>query len=299
MTTRRRSVVGVAPPGAHFPSSALAPMPSSAPLASAPVATFPNGADAQVVDVTWPTQGSPPLVVSGEQRVLATSTPSRALDVYLSDSNLILPGMVLSVRIYALNAGSQAALVASGRVGHHSLAGGGGGQVIAVPLWVAAARVANATQFLVTFEVEGTTLAALPAGSGQRTTLTIVASDSPVDVPPLLGAVRLGPTASGTTWTTPRDAELLMLQGLVGAAVATPRYIHVHERTGAIAGLAPTYVFPLGAGVAAAGGGGFGGTFWFPPGLRPYGVRSYQIAISSVALTTTAVADCPLQGLVR
>lgn len=290
------------------PQAALPPVAAFEPVLSTgapPALALPStgvttDCEAKTVQVTWPTsQAAPPLLLSKEVPVYTFTRQWRACDVYIQDTNLLLPGMVLSIRVYAVGTSQGApTLVASGRVGLFSIAAAGAGQVIRVPLWIAAAR-SQAQHFQVTFQVEATTVAALPASSAQFSTITCVGTNEANDVPPLLGACRLGPTATATTWTTALDAELLMVQAVIGEAIVTPRYLHVHERSGAIAGLRPMYCFPLGAGAMVEGGGGWGGTFWFPPGLRPYGVGFYQVCVSSTANTTTAVVDCDVQGLYR
>ncbi len=248
--------------------------------------------EARTFDVPWPSLGG--LLTGQEVAVYTTVQQWPAVDVYIQDLNLIRPGEVMTVRVYAISATAPPTLVASGRYGRFSLAGGGAGEALRVPLWVAAAR-SLASRFLVTLQLENTTA----AFSGQFTTVTIVGTSIAENAPPMLGAVRFGTVVSdGSTMVSGKDAELLMVEGVVGEAVAAPRYLHVHCRVGAIATKPPQFCFPLGAGIGA--GGGFGGSFLFPPGLRPQGPSpTFQIAASSTAQITTAVTDCAIQGLFR
>ncbi len=272
---------------------------------SLPASGVTSGIEARTVRVVWPTTATG-AVNPGEEIIVYSFTRQwRAVDVYIQDTNAFSLGLVLSIRIYAISAESAPILVASGRVGNVIAAA----STLRIPAWVAAARSVS-DRFMVTMTLGVIPVAGsgVPAAAAQFSDITCVGSNEANDVPPLLGTIPftgagaetgiIETGAAGVPMGVP-DPELVMVQAIVGPAVAAPRYLHVHDRTAAIAGLVPLYVFPLGAGVAAVGGGGFGGTFWFPPGLRSNGLGMWQVAVSSAMGTTTAVADCLLQGLVR
>lgn len=298
--------VGPASGAAAQPSAAFPPfhvydppvMRSAPPTPPLPPNGVTDQIEARSVDVEWPSSAG--LLLLKEVQVYTTTRRWGALDVYLADPSLIGPGMLLTIRVYAIAAQSPPVLVATGRVGHFALAPGGAGEAMTRPLWVCAAR-AQADRYVVTHQVEATTPAGLPGASGQTSSVTVVASNVSDDAPPWLGTIRLGVTASTSVLRTPLDAELLEIQGIVGEAVATPRYLHVYQRPVAdspFAGKVPEFCFPLGAGVGA--GGGFGGSWRFAPGMRPQGPNNFwHILASTTALTTTQAGDCLFQAVLR
>jgi hypothetical protein len=277
--------------GQPFPNVYDPPVQPTPPLPHAlPPTGVTEAVEARTLDIPWAQAGG--LLTGQETTVYTTTQQWPALDVYVQDLNLIKPGETMSIRVYAISAAAPPTLVASGRYGHYSVAGGGAGQALRVPLWVAAARCL-ASRFQVTIQLEGT----VGAFNGQFTTVTVVGTLLSNSAPPWLGTARFGIGVSTGTLASAVDGEILMVQGTCDPAVATPRYLNVHCKSGAIAGVAPQFSFPLGAGV---GGGGFGGMWEFPPGLRPIGTSGiWQIAASSTSATTTAAADCQVQGVYR
>lgn len=252
--------------------------------------------EVRTFDVLWPNDGAI-LAPNTEVVVYATTRQWPALDVYIQSADVMTTGQVMTVRVYALSVEGERTLISSGRVGHLDAI-----QALRVPVWICAAR-AQATRFLVTFALGAGNPQILPALAGQSSSITIVGTNEANDAPELLGAIPFASVALASSALTSvgiEDACLLMAQATLGAAVAAPRYLHVHNKTGALAASTPVFCFPLGAGVAANGGGGFGGTWWFPGGWRPGGADNLiQLAVSSTADVTTLAADCVIQGMAR
>lgn len=231
-----------------------------------------------------------------EQLIYSTQSQWRALDVYVFAQANVVGGLgpipstsILTMKVYALLNGTRF-LAASGRLGNNVAPG-----PVQRPMWVAAAR-GQSTKWEITLEHKGA--AGAVASFDGQCNVVCVGSNEANEPPEWVGCVRAQPTSISSIVTGQQLAtqqfphvEIVSVEGIISAAVATARYLHVHDNGPiAVAGAVPAFVFPLG------NAGGQGGSFKL--NFRSVS-QEVRIVASSTSSTTTAVNDCSVQAIVR
>lgn len=232
--------------------------------------------------VDWP--------IAGEVTLWTSEKRWRAVDVYATLPVDLPLGLLFSFFVYAVLPSGVRTLVSSGRLGKLTTAAAG-----MLPTWVAAGR-GQAVKWEVTCRASGSITA-------DKISVAIVASDEANEPPEWVGLVPCGfntvnPLVNTSVRTTSIFMpELVRVEGVVGAAVAAPRYLHIHDAgAGSMAGVTPLISLPLGAGVGA--GGGFGGQW--KVNLRTSTINGiFQVVVSSAAGVTALVVDCSVQAWAR